>query len=183
MVSLLQSTNGAAVELHGSFEGNPGADILLATRGTTRTQRALDHLDTLEQGGGGTVASDRCLLAASAQSSRCQPRSAWFFASASIQFRRRVAMKSRIIGAIAGLICVFALVDIFKPATPYVFYNETASAPVGWYRLTPNRALKRDVIVAACPRKRAEHGRHTGSYGPDGEGFGDAPRMDRGQSL
>ena len=133
--------------------------------------------------GGGTVASDRCLLAASAQSSRCQPRSAWFFASASIQFRRRVAMKSRIIGAIAGLICVFALVDIFKPATPYVFYNETASAPVGWYRLTPNRALKRDVIVAACPRKRAEHGRHTGSYGPDGEGFGDAPRMDRGQSL
>lgn len=31
----------------------PGADILLATRGTTRTQRALDQLDTLEQGAGG----------------------------------------------------------------------------------------------------------------------------------
>lgn len=31
----------------------PGADILLATRGSTRTQRALDQLDTLEQGAGG----------------------------------------------------------------------------------------------------------------------------------
>jgi hypothetical protein len=31
----------------------PGADILLATRGTTRTQRALGVLDTLEQGAGG----------------------------------------------------------------------------------------------------------------------------------
>ncbi len=31
----------------------PGADILLATRGTTRTQRAFDHLDTLEQDAGG----------------------------------------------------------------------------------------------------------------------------------
>ena len=31
----------------------PGADILLATRGTTRTQRALGILDELEQGGGG----------------------------------------------------------------------------------------------------------------------------------
>jgi hypothetical protein len=31
----------------------PGADILLATRGATRTQRALGHLDTLEQDAGG----------------------------------------------------------------------------------------------------------------------------------
>ncbi|WP_438727872.1 DUF2840 domain-containing protein [Parasphingorhabdus sp. DH2-15] len=31
----------------------PGANILLATRGTTRTQRALAHLDTLELGEGG----------------------------------------------------------------------------------------------------------------------------------
>ena len=31
----------------------PGADILLATRGTTRTQRALGFLDRLEQGVGG----------------------------------------------------------------------------------------------------------------------------------
>ena len=31
----------------------PGANILLATRGTTRTQRALDQLDTLEKDAGG----------------------------------------------------------------------------------------------------------------------------------
>ena len=75
-------------------------------------------------------------------------------------------MKSRIIGAIAGLICVFALVDIFKPATPYVFYNETVSAPVGWYRLTPNRAIKRDVMVAAFAPENARNMAATRDYLP-----------------
>ena len=75
-------------------------------------------------------------------------------------------MKSRIIGAIAGLICVFALVDIFKPATPYVFYNETESAPVGWYRLTPNRAIKRDVMVAAFAPENARNMAATRDYLP-----------------
>ena len=75
-------------------------------------------------------------------------------------------MKSRIIGAIAGLICVFALVDIFKPVMPYVFYNETASAPVGWYRLTPNRAIKRDVMVAAFAPENARNMAATRDYLP-----------------
>ncbi|WP_438727874.1 S26 family signal peptidase [Parasphingorhabdus sp. DH2-15] len=66
-------------------------------------------------------------------------------------------MKSRIIGAIAGFVCVFALVDIFKPATPYVFYNKSESAPIGWYRLTPNHAVKRDVMVAAFAPENARN--------------------------
>ena len=64
-------------------------------------------------------------------------------------------MKSRIIGAIAGFVCVFALVDIFKSATPCVFYNKSESAPIGWYRLTPNRSPKRDLMVAAFAPENA----------------------------
>jgi conjugative transfer signal peptidase TraF len=75
-------------------------------------------------------------------------------------------MKSRIIGAIAGLICVFALADIFKPATPYIFYNKSESAPIGWYRLTPNQAVKRDVMVAAFAPEKARSMAATRDYLP-----------------
>jgi conjugative transfer signal peptidase TraF len=75
-------------------------------------------------------------------------------------------MKSRIIGTIAGLVCVFALADIFKPATPYIFYNKSESAPIGWYRLTPNRAVKRDVMVAAFAPEKARNMAATRDYLP-----------------
>jgi conjugative transfer signal peptidase TraF len=75
-------------------------------------------------------------------------------------------MKSRIIGAIAGLVCVFALADIFKPATPYIFYNKSESAPIGWYRLTPNRTVKRDVMVAAFAPEKARNMAATRDYLP-----------------
>ena len=66
-------------------------------------------------------------------------------------------MKSRIIGAIAGAVCIFALLDIFRPTTPYVFYNKSQSAPIGWYRLTPKETPKRDTIVAAFAPEKARN--------------------------
>ena len=75
-------------------------------------------------------------------------------------------MKSRIIGAIAGAVCVFALLDIFKPTTPYVFYNKSESAPVGWYRLTPKTPPKRDALVAAFAPEKARNMAATRDYLP-----------------
>lgn len=75
-------------------------------------------------------------------------------------------MKSRIIGAIAGAVCVFALLDIFRPATPYVFYNKSESAPVGWYRLSPKERPKRDAIVAAFAPDKARNMAATRDYLP-----------------
>lgn len=75
-------------------------------------------------------------------------------------------MKSRIIGAIAGAVCVFALLDIFRPATPYVFYNKSESAPVGWYRLSPKERPKRDAIVAAFAPEKARNMAATRDYLP-----------------
>lgn len=66
-------------------------------------------------------------------------------------------MKSRIFGAIAGGVCIVALLDIFRPATPYVFYNKSDSAPIGWYRLTPKAPLKRNVLVAAFAPEKARN--------------------------
>ncbi len=75
-------------------------------------------------------------------------------------------MKSRIFGALAGALCAVVLVDIFRPATPYIFYNKSESAPVGWYRLTPNAAIKRDVMVAAFAPKKARNMAATRDYLP-----------------
>ncbi len=75
-------------------------------------------------------------------------------------------MKSRIIGAITGTVCVFALLDIFRPATPYVFYNKSESAQVGWYRLTPKKRLKRDTLVAAFAPEKARNMAATRDYLP-----------------
>ena len=75
-------------------------------------------------------------------------------------------MKSRIIGAIAGAICVFALLDIFRPATPYLIYNKSESAPIGWYRLHPKQPPKRDTIVAAFAPEKARNMAATRDYLP-----------------
>ncbi len=75
-------------------------------------------------------------------------------------------MKSRIIGAIAGAVCAFALLDIFRPATPYVFYNKSESAPIGWYLLTPEERPKRDAIVAAFAPEKARNVAATRDYLP-----------------
>lgn len=39
--------------------------------------------------------------------------------------------------------------QLVAPPTPRLIYNESPSAPLGWYALNPNGTVKRDALVAA----------------------------------
>lgn len=58
-------------------------------------------------------------------------------------------MKKIIFALGASALCIASIVEILSPATPQIFYNKSASAPVGWYKLDADAPIKRDALVAA----------------------------------
>lgn len=52
------------------------------------------------------------------------------------------------------MLCFATLYQIVHPSVPHLLYNPSPSAPIGWYRIEPNRAAFRDDLVAAyAPRE------------------------------
>ncbi len=59
-------------------------------------------------------------------------------------------MPARLIaGGAAAALCFAAVMQIVHPPSPFVLYNPSASAPVGWYKINANGAIERDAMVAA----------------------------------
>ena len=59
-------------------------------------------------------------------------------------------MKLKLLTALgATALCGATVWEMIVPPTPRLIYNESPSAPIGWYRIDPDGALKRDVMVAA----------------------------------
>jgi len=54
-------------------------------------------------------------------------------------------------------LCAATLFQIVSPSTPRLIYNPSPSAPVGWYRLEPERPLKKDDLVAAFVPGKAQN--------------------------
>lgn len=55
-----------------------------------------------------------------------------------------------------GTLCAASLMQIIRPVVPRLLYNPSPSAPIGWYRLSPNHEAKRDDLVASyMPQKAA----------------------------
>jgi len=69
--------------------------------------------------------------------------------------------------SIAAMLLILASsVEITFPPKPVLLYNPSESAPVGWYRLRPNDALKNDVMVAAYAPETARRLAHERDYLP-----------------
>lgn len=56
--------------------------------------------------------------------------------------------------------------QLIAPPTPRLIYNESPSAPLGWYALSPNGVVKRDALVAAFAPDDARHLAHKRGYLP-----------------
>lgn len=54
-------------------------------------------------------------------------------------------------------LCGASVYTMIVPQTPYILYNKSDSAPIGWYRLDPNGAPKRDAMVAAFAPAQARN--------------------------
>ena len=63
-------------------------------------------------------------------------------------------MLIRVLGTLTlAALCTASLVQIVRPSVPRLLYNPSSSAPVGWYRLYPNKFAGRGELVAAIPPK------------------------------
>jgi conjugative transfer signal peptidase TraF len=63
-------------------------------------------------------------------------------------------MLIRVLGTLSlAVLCTASLVQIVRPSIPRLLYNPSASAPVGWYKLSPNHSAQRGDLVAALPPK------------------------------
>lgn len=51
--------------------------------------------------------------------------------------------------AVMLALCIVTIYEITNPPTPRLLYNKSKSAPIGWYVLTPDGEVTRDVKVAA----------------------------------
>jgi len=59
-------------------------------------------------------------------------------------------MLIRVLGTLTlAALCTASLVQIVRPSVPRLLYNPSSSAPVGWYRLYPNKFADRGELVAA----------------------------------
>lgn len=59
-------------------------------------------------------------------------------------------MKLKLLTALgATALCGATVWEMIVPPTPRLIYNESPSAPIGWYRIDPSGVPKRDVMVAA----------------------------------
>jgi len=59
-------------------------------------------------------------------------------------------MLIRILGTLSlTVLCAASLVQVVRPSVPRLLYNPSSSAPVGWYRLSPNAYADRGDLVAA----------------------------------
>ncbi|MEL6361747.1 MAG: S26 family signal peptidase [Pseudomonadota bacterium] len=59
-------------------------------------------------------------------------------------------MKLKLLTALgATALCGATAWEMIVPPTPRLIYNESPSALIGWYRIDPDGASKRDVMVAA----------------------------------
>ena len=59
-------------------------------------------------------------------------------------------MLIRVLGLLSvTALCTASLVQIVRPSVPRLLYNPSASAAVGWYKLSPNNYARRGDLVAA----------------------------------
>lgn len=70
--------------------------------------------------------------------------------------------------AIAALCALIAASwhQLIAPPTPRLIYNESPSAPLGWYALNTNGVVKRDALVAAFTPDDARQLAHDRGYLP-----------------
>jgi len=76
-------------------------------------------------------------------------------------------MAARLIaGTAAAVLCAAAIMQVADPPNPFVLYNKSQSAPVGWYRIDKTAAVKRGVMVAAFAPEDARLLAHERGYLP-----------------
>ena len=76
-------------------------------------------------------------------------------------------MAARLIaGTAATIVCAATVVQIAAPPNPLVLYNPSESAPVGWYRIDADGAVKRGAMVAAYAPDEARLLAHERGYLP-----------------
>lgn len=66
----------------------------------------------------------------------------------------------------ATALCGATVWEMIVPPTPRLIYNESPSAPLGWYKIDPDGEVKRDVIVAAFAPEKARNLAHERGYLP-----------------
>jgi len=66
-------------------------------------------------------------------------------------------MLIRVLGILSvATLCTASLVQIVRPSVPRLLYNPSSSAPVGWYKLSPNEYARRgDLVAALAPENGA----------------------------
>ena len=66
-------------------------------------------------------------------------------------------MLIRVLGLLSvTALCTASLVQIVRPSVPRLLYNPSASAAVGWYKLSPNDYARRgDLVAALAPENGA----------------------------
>ncbi len=70
------------------------------------------------------------------------------------------------IGSLATLVCGAAMWQVIKPPTPNLIYNESESAPQGWYVVDDASPIKRGAVVAAFAPAEARTLAHNRGYLP-----------------
>lgn len=63
-------------------------------------------------------------------------------------------MLIRVLGSLAlAALCTASLIQIVRPSVPRLLYNPSPSAAIGWYKLLPDAAINKGMLVAARPSK------------------------------